>query len=398
MGVRGRFVISFSDTHEHREEGNRAMTGKPDAAGGWKTRVGLVFGGRSGEHEVSLQSAKSIYEALDKDKYDVVLIGIDKQGVWRLGEASTYLLNATDPKLIKLNQSALPIIPAVDREPGALVEAETGRRLGPIDVFFPIAHGTYGEDGSLQGLLRLLGRPYVGADVLGSAVGMDKDVMKRLLRESDLPCARSLTIRSHERDRFTWEKVADELGWPVFVKPANLGSSVGISKADSGAAFERALDLAFRYDRKVLVEEYVTGREIECSVLGNDRPVASLPGEVIPQHDFYSYEAKYIDENGAVLEIPAKLDEATVRRVQELAVRAFLALECSGMARVDFFLRSGGELIINEINTLPGFTRISMYPKLWEVSGLPYPKLLDRLIELAFERHEAENRLVRALE
>lgn len=384
------------------EEGSLSMSEeafvRAFAAATGKTRVGLIFGGKSGEHEVSLQSAKSIYEALDKDKYDVVLIGIDKQGVWRLGEASTYLLNATDPKLIKLNQSAPPVIPAVDREAGALVEAETGRRLGTIDVFFPIAHGTYGEDGSLQGLLRLLDRPYVGADVLGSAVGMDKDIMKRLLREADLPCARSVTIRAHERSRFSWEKVVGELGWPVFVKPANLGSSVGISKADSAEAFERALDEAFRYDRKVLVEEYVRGREIECSVLGNEDPVASLPGEVIPRHDFYSYEAKYIDENGAALDIPAKLDDEMVRRVRELAVRAFVALECSGMARVDFFLRPDGSFIVNEINTLPGFTRISMYPKLWEATGLTYAKLLDRLIDLAAERHEAESRLKRTVE
>lgn len=371
------------------------MNERQGMTSGEKIRVGLIFGGRSGEHEVSLQSAKSIYEALDKSKYEVVLIGIDKQGVWRLGEASTYLLNATDPKLIKLNQSAPPVIPVVDQEPGALVEAKTGRRLGPIDVFFPIAHGTYGEDGSLQGLLRLLGKPYVGADVLGSAVGMDKDVMKRLLRQAGLPCARWLTVRAHERDRVSWEKVVEDLGCPVFVKPANLGSSVGISKVDNAAALESALDEAFRYDRKVLVEEYVRGREVECSVLGNENPVASLPGEVIPQRDFYSYEAKYIDENGAILEIPARLDEQTVRRVQDLAVKAFRTLECSGMARVDFFLKPDGELIINEINTLPGFTRISMYPKLWEVSGLPYAKLLDKLIELAIERHEAESRLAR---
>jgi D-alanine-D-alanine ligase len=362
-----------------------------------KIRVGLILGGKSGEHEVSLQSAKSIYEALDQQRYEVVLIGIDKQGKWLSGEASSLLLNTEDPKLIALNQRCRSVVPALVGEDRSLIEMGTGRPIGNVDVVFPIVHGTYGEDGSLQGLLRMLDVPYVGADVLGSAIGMDKDVMKRLLREAGIPVAESVTLRRSEVYRISYANMVEQLGMPLFVKPANLGSSVGISKVYTVSDLPQAVHNALRYDKKVLVEEFVEGREIECSVLGNDDPIASLPGEVLPTHDFYSYEAKYIDENGAVLEIPAKLDDSLVRKVQATALRAYKALECSGMARVDFFLKSDGDLIVNEINTLPGFTRISMYPKLWEASGLPYSELLDRLIELAIERHEQEMRLERSV-
>jgi D-alanine-D-alanine ligase len=361
-----------------------------------KTRVGLIFGGKSGEHEVSLQSAKSIYEALDKERYDVVLIGIDKRGNWLAGEASALLLDTEDPKLIALNQRCASVVPAFVGADRSLIEMETGRPVGNIDVVFPIVHGTYGEDGSLQGLLRMLDVPYVGADVLGSAIGMDKDVMKRLLREAGIPVAESVALRASEIHRVSYANMVGQLGMPLFVKPANLGSSVGISKVYTASELPQAIHNALRYDKKVLVEEFVEGREIECSVLGNDDPIASLPGEVLPTHDFYSYEAKYIDENGAMLEIPARLDDSLVRKVQATALRAYKALECSGMARVDFFLKSDGDLIVNEINTLPGFTRISMYPKLWEASGLSYSELLDRLIELAIERYEQDTRLERS--
>jgi len=361
-----------------------------------KIRVGLIFGGRSSEHEVSLQSAKSIYEALDKDRYEPVLIGIDKSGVWHVGEASVFFLNSDNPKLIALNKDCPPVVPALVGKDRALVEIGSGRSLGKIDVVFPIIHGTYGEDGSLQGLLRMMDVPYVGADVLGSAIGMDKDIMKRLLRDAGISVASWVTVRYRDRNRAAYDNIVEQLGLPLFVKPANLGSSVGVSKVYSIEELSPAIDEAFRYDRKVLIEEFVQGREIECSVLGNDDPVASLPGEILPNHDFYSYDAKYIDENGAVLQIPADLDQALIAKVQETAVRVFEVLECSGMARVDFFLKDNGDLIVNEINTLPGFTRISMYPKLWEVNGLPYSELLDRLIHLAIERHARERELHRS--
>lgn len=362
-----------------------------------KLRVGILFGGKSGEHEVSIQSAKNIYEALDREKYEVLLIGVDKEGRWRLGSDATFILNATNPKLIALNATAPAVVPV--EEPGqsalALKDPDTGALRQGVDVFFPIMHGTYGEDGSLQGLLRLLNAPFVGAGVLGSAVGMDKDVMKRLMRDAGLPVPRFRAVRDHELPAADLARIAKELGLPLFVKPANLGSSVGISKVKRLEELAPALREAFAYDTKAMIEEAVAGREIECSVLGNDDPKASICGEIVPQHEFYSYEAKYIDENGALLKIPADLPGQKMDEIRALAVRAFKALECSGMARVDFFLKPEGSALLNEINTLPGFTRISMYPKLWEASGIPYPELLDRLIQLALERHERENRLKR---
>ncbi len=345
-----------------------------------KIRVGLLFGGKSGEHEVSLQSAKSIYEALDKNKYDVTLIGIDKSGRWLLENQSNYLLNSHNPKLIALNKSDVSEITAITaKDQAQLISVDSGKEITAIDVFFPIIHGTYGEDGSLQGFLELLDAAYVGAGVLGSAVGMDKDVMKRLLREAGMKTAPCYVVRKGE-------SIPKIPGFPLFVKPANLGSSVGVAKVHSEKELRRAIDNAFQYDTKILIEGYVAGREIECSVLGNDNPIASVPGEIIPQHEFYSYEAKYIDENGAVLKIPAELTKQQIKKIQDLAVKTFKTLECCGLARVDFFLTERGEVVVNEINTLPGFTKISMYPKLWEASGIEYSKLLDRLIQLAIEK------------
>jgi D-alanine-D-alanine ligase len=362
-----------------------------------KLRVGIIFGGKSAEHEVSIQSAKSIFEALDRQKYDPLLIGVDKLGAWHLGGSADFILNASDPRLIALNATAPEVVP-VER-PGeslALLSPKDGRALESVDVFFPIIHGTFGEDGSLQGLLRLLNMPYVGADVLGSAVGMDKGVMKRLLREAGLPIPRFFEVRARELAELDPAgAVAAVGGFPVFVKPCNLGSSVGIRKVKRPEDLIPALKDAFRYDRKALVEEAVSGREIECAVLGNDTPEASICGEIVPTHEFYDYEAKYIDEHGATLNIPADLDAHTSRRVRALAVDTFRALECAGMGRVDFFLKPDGQVLINEINTLPGFTKISMYPKLWAASGIPYPDLLDRLIGLAVERHHQENVLER---
>lgn len=359
-----------------------------------KTRVAVVFGGRSAEHEVSLQSAKSIVDAIDRRKYEVVLVGIDKAGGWHRYPDGEYLLNAEDPARIALRPATAELAVVPGRGGRGMVEVgESAAR--PVDVVFPVLHGPYGEDGTVQGYLKLAGVPFVGAGVLGSSVGMDKDVTNRLLRDAGIPKAAFRVFRHHERAHVSFAELERDLGMPVFVKPANLGSSVGISKAADAIELEAALDLAFRYDTKVVVEQFIAGREIECAVLGNEHPEASIPGEVVPaaKHGFYSYEAKYLDEHGARLDIPARLDSDTVRRVQELACRTFTVLGCEGMARVDCFLTPTGELYVNEINTIPGFTRISMYPKLWEASGLPYPELIERLIELALERHGREARL-----
>ena len=356
-----------------------------------KLRVGILFGGKSAEHEVSLQSAKNVIDALDPNKYEVVLIGIDKQGSWLLNDTSQFLLNARSPKLIKLNQSS-DAVTLAPQGGGALTHLASNQVDAALDVVFPILHGPFGEDGTVQGLLKLAGVPFVGSGILGSAVGMDKEMMKRLLREADLPVGPFLAFRAHQAN-LNFADVAGKLGLPLFVKPANLGSSVGVSKVTNEGEFRHAVAEAFQYDRKMLVEAFIEGREIECSVLGNDDPIASVPGEVIATHDFYSYEAKYIDENGAALEIPADVSAETARTVQDLAVKVFTTLGCEGLARVDFFLRPDGEVIVNEINTMPGFTSISMYPRLWEASGIPYAELIDRLIQLAIERFEREQRL-----
>lgn len=356
-----------------------------------KIRVGILFGGKSAEHEVSLQSAKNVVEVIDRERYEVVLIGLDKQGRWLLDDPSRYLLDSSDPKLIKLNEGA-------DRV--ALVPESNGRISNlsgdgfdtSVDVVFPILHGPFGEDGTVQGLLKLANVPFVGAGVLGSAVGMDKDVMKRLLREAGIPIGKFLVFRSSQGDP-DYGEVAGQLGTPLFVKPANLGSSVGISKVKSADEFGAALKRAFDFDNKILVEQYIQGREIECSVLGNEDPVASVPGEILPSHEFYSYEAKYIDEDGAALQIPAELSDKTTREIQRLAIKTFETLACEGLGRIDFFLKDDGAILVNEINTLPGFTSISMYPRLWESSGIPYRELIDRLIKLAIERFAREQKL-----
>lgn len=356
-----------------------------------KIRVAVLFGGRSAEHEVSLQSARNVIGAIDKDTYDVLPVAIDKEGRWYAGELSEFLLNADNPKLIKLNKAGDHVALAPSPGDTQLIPIENTGAAQAVDVVFPVLHGTFGEDGTVQGLLKLADVPFVGASVLGSAVGMDKDVMKRLLRDTGIPGPDFVTLRRGG----TWDldAVIERLGLPCFVKPANMGSSVGISKAKTREALAEAIDHAFQFDNKVLIEENVEAREIECSVLGNEAPEASLPGEVVPTHEFYSYDAKYIDENGATLKIPAELPEDVIARVKDMAVRAFIALECEGLARVDFFLKPDGSLMVNEINTLPGFTGISMYPKLWEVSGLPVTELVDRLIQLALERHARDRQI-----
>jgi D-alanine-D-alanine ligase len=351
-----------------------------------KIRVAVLFGGRSGEHEVSLRSAASVIAAIDRNKYEVLPVAIAKSGKWLPVKESIRMLPdgrpPVNPRLLGFESGPAAIAP----EPGS---------AGPVDVVFPVLHGTFGEDGTVQGLLELAGVAYVGAGVLGSAVGMDKDVMKRLFRERNLPTPDHAAVL---RNRLASERgqlirsLETRFGYPVFVKPANLGSSVGITKAHNRQELDAALDLAAQFDRKIIIEQAIEGREIECSVLGNDQPEASLPGEIIPSREFYDYQAKYIDESSRLL-IPAPLTRAQSRRVQRLAVEAFLACECCGMARVDFFLeKKSGRVLVNEINTIPGFTNISMYPKLWEASGLAYKDLIDRLIQLALERHSERTR------
>src|SRR5580658_1311355 len=390
-----------------------------------KLRVGILFGGRSVEHEVSLLSAASVLNAIDKDKYEVVPIGITKDGRWLTADDAENLLQgklvleprhlrAGDPEITQpaavLARGEAVVVPPepVHRQSGlvpfqtdaALTRRASDRAIN-VDVIFPVLHGTFGEDGTIQGLLELADIAYVGAGVLGSAAGMDKDVMKSLLVAAGIPIVKHVTVL-----RSAWEKdskkvrkiVESKLRYPVFVKPANLGSSVGISKAHDRKELGPAIEEAAKFDRKVVIEQGVGGRknkarEIECSVLGNDEPVASVPGEIVPVKEFYDYNAKYLDE-GSELIIPAKLTKAETKKVRELAVQAFQAVDCSGLARVDFLMepggssgKSGGKIYLNEINTMPGFTSISMYPKLWAASGLGYADLIDRLIQLALERH-----------
>lgn len=363
-----------------------------------RIRLGILFGGRSGEHEVSLISAASLLKALDPAKYDVVPIGITRQGQWRVGATPRELADKPERLLADVLDRGRVVTASADPTGPHLLPMKSGPRRAAeasLDVIFPLLHGTFGEDGTVQGLLELADVPYVGAGVLASATGMDKDAMKRLFRDAGLPVVEwILVLRSDwERNPRAWtRRIARELGTSLFVKPANLGSSVGISKVRTLRDLPAALDVAARYDRKIIVERGLDAREIECSVLGNDQPVASLPGEIVPINEFYDYEAKYLKE-GSELVIPARLSKRQSRDVQRLAVQAFRAIDCAGMARVDFLLdRPSGKLYVNEINTIPGFTPISMYPKLWEASGVPYPELIDRLVSLALDRHAEKQR------
>jgi len=361
-----------------------------------KLRVGVIFGGRSGEHEVSLASAASVIRALDPEKYEAVPIGITKDGRWLVGTGAQKLL----PEVLKSGERvSLPPDPTA----AALVPLapSAGHPAVSVDVMFPVMHGTFGEDGTVQGLLELAGLPYVGAGVLASAVGMDKDVQKRLFAEAGLPIVPFLAVRRSEweRDRAAVIKaVKKKFKFPLFIKPATLGSSVGMTRVKSAHELGAAIDTAAEFGLKILVEKAVSAREIEVSVLGNDEVKASIPGEILPHREFYDYAAKYL-EQGTRLLIPAPLKKKQVATFQDYAVRAFKAIDGTGMARCDFFLeRKTGKIYINELNTIPGFTSISMYPKMWEASGLPYSKLIDRLIELAFELHREKARTKYSIE
>jgi D-alanine-D-alanine ligase len=359
-----------------------------------RLRVGVLFGGRSGEHEVSLASATSVIRGMDPDKYEPVPIGITKDGHWLVGEGAMKML----PDVLK---SGRRVMLTADPTEAALVPLDRGAGAQRLDVFFPVMHGTFGEDGTIQGLLDLAGLPYVGAGVLGSSIGMDKDVTKRLCEAAGIPVVPWYTFH-----RWQWEKdpaavkaaIEEKFSYPVFVKPATLGSSVGMSKVHAAEELAPALDLACEFGMKILVEKAVSAREIEVSVLGNHQPQASVPGEIVPHREFYDYTAKYL-EDGTQLLIPADLKPAQSKKIQELAVQAFRTLELSGMARVDFFLeKKSGKLYLNEVNTIPGFTSISMYPKLWEASGIAFRDLIDRLIFLAFEIHQEKARTKYAIE
>ncbi len=349
-----------------------------------KIRVAILFGGKSAEHEVSLKSARNVAEAIDNNKYEVILIGIDKEGHWLHPGRSQLLLSSTS---VPQSTTSMALPPGQNGLIAGVDEPDAGR----VDVVFPILHGPFGEDGTVQGLLRLANVPFVGAGVLGSAVGMDKDVMKRLLRDAGIPIGKFLTAT--ESSPVDFARAERELGLPLFIKPANLGSSVGVSKAANEAEYQRAVADAFCYDTKIVIEEFIKGREIECSVLGNENPIASVPGEVIVHSDFYSYDAKYIDEAGSSLQIPAQLQKETLELVRATALKAYKVLCCEGMGRVDSFVTEDGRVLVNEINTIPGFTNISMYPKMWEATGISYSELIDRLITLAIERFEAQQRL-----
>ena len=360
---------------------------------GGKIKVGLIFGGRSGEHDVSLVSANSIMKALDKDKYEIIPIGITRTGVW-LTDVTIEMMQKYSKSKDKADlKGARKVVFSSDTEnKGLIVLNDNGKNETiKVDVVFPINHGTYGEDGTLQGILDQADMPYVGCGVLASSAGMDKTIAKRLFKDAGIAIAPYVELL-----RCDWRNDANKciaiveknLGYPCFVKPVNSGSSVGISKAKNADELKKAMDDACRFDRKVLIEKSINAREIEVSVLGNDYPKASLPGEIVPCNEFYDYSAKYIDDKSK-LNIPAKLPEALIEKIRETAVKAYKALDGAGLARVDFFVeKTTNEIIINEINTLPGFTSISMYPKLWEATGLTYPKLLDQLIELAMERYK----------
>ncbi len=338
-----------------------------------RIRVAVLMGGRSSEHDISIASARSVLESLDPERYEAVTVAIDREGKWELTAGD-------EPRSLEAASAAETLPVPTSSAPAA---------LGEVDVVLPIMHGPFGEDGTVQGLLELAGVPYVGAGVAASALCMDKDLFKSVMRDHDVPVTRNVTLRPGD-------PVENPFGYPVFVKPARLGSSVGISKAFSPDELEEGVRLAFEHDEKVLVEEFVPGIEVECSVLGNRDPIASLPGEIVSHGfegaDWYDFSAKY-DEGGMDLIVPPRIPQDSIKRVQELAVRAFVASECEGMARVDFFVRESGEVVVNELNTIPGFTATSVYAKLFEASGISYPELLDRLVQLALERHERRSKL-----
>lgn len=359
-----------------------------------KINVAIVFGGKSTEHEVSVVSAKGIIDFIDREKYAVNFIYIDHQGNWHCCSETDYQNIYAQKGKTSNHGTPLAIIPGQGK--ASFIDTSGKAILQNTDVVFPILHGTDGEDGAIQGLFHILDLPFVGTDILGSAVGMDKDTCKRLLTQAGIANSPWICLQSHQTPYPDYASVSKQLGDTLFIKPANLGSSVGISKVTNEKDFAKGLKLAFEYDQKVLIEQAIVGREIECAVLGNEQVQASLPGEVEATKDFYSYDAKYIDDDGAKLTIPANIDSDIIDQIKDMAVRTYQTLGCEGMTRVDFFLSQNNKLYINEVNTIPGFTPISMYPKMWEASGLPVRDLIDQLITLAVNRHQAKHALRRS--
>ena len=356
-----------------------------------KKHIAIIFGGRSAEHEVSLLSAKNVYAAIDKTLFQTTLLGISKEGTWYKFESDSVFANhksLTDKKLLGQGQ----VVALVSKGGQAFIHSLEKNSSLPLDAAFPVLHGTFGEDGCIQGLFKMMNLPFVGCGVFGSSAGMDKEIMKRILKDAAIPSARHLLLTP--KKPLSYDQISQTLGTPFFIKPANMGSSVGVHKIRSASDFDKNIKDAFLYDNKVLAEEFIEGRELECSVLGhNQSPEASLCGEVIASHDFYSYEAKYLDKNGAVCKIPAELSAQDMERLQTMAKKTFTAMGCEGLTRVDFFMKKNGDILVNEINTLPGFTNISMYPKMWEASGIKYQDLITKLIALAFESFKAESSL-----
>lgn len=356
-----------------------------------KKNIALIFGGKSAEHEVSLRSAKNVADALDKNLFSPILIGISKEGSWYRFPSDAVFTQALKILDNELPPHAEPVA-LISRQGKPVLYSLQNQSQTNVDVAFPILHGTMGEDGTIQGLFKMVQLPFVGCGVWSSAAGMDKEVMKRLFTEAQIPNAKYVLLTPFKN--ISYQEVVAKLGSPFFIKPANAGSSVGVHKVKTPQDYEANLKDAFQFDTKVLAEEFVEGREIECSVMGHNRePQASLPGEIIPQHEFYSYEAKYLDDNGALLKIPADMPEDMVQKLQALAKKTYQVMGCDGLTRVDFFFKKNGELFVNEINTIPGFTKISMYPKMWEASGLNYRDLITQLINLGLEKHGEEQKL-----
>jgi len=349
-----------------------------------KLKIVVLFGGKSVEHEVSLLSAKNIIKALDKNKYEIILVRIDKDGFWHLENENNFLLSLTKPRSSYLNKNN-------KYNSSHILSREENK--GKIDVIFPVLHGTNGEDGTIQGFLKFINLPFVGSTVLSSSVCFDKDVAKKILTKEGIPNTPFLSFK--QKDNISFDLVKKFLGLPLIIKPANSGSSVGINKVNNKTEFNKSVKYAFNFDNKIIIEKFIDNkREIECAVLGNEKPKVSVCGEVITnkKYEFYSYEAKYLEKGGAILKIPANISGSTQKKIQSLAIKSFKALECDGLARVDFFLLDNGEILVNEVNTMPGFTDISMYPQLWGKSGLSYSKLIDKLIELAIKKHKKDFR------
>lgn len=352
-----------------------------------KRNLVLLYGGKSAEHEISLISAKYIFNIADKEKFHIILVGITHDGTW-------FLQDPIDPNgplnIATRPENEVSLISVKDKPRLNVINQQ--QQL-PVDVVFPVLHGTYGEDGTIQGLLRMVNAPFVGADVLSTTLCMDKDMMKRILFQSELPTCQYIPVKYSELATLDVDHIIETLQLPCFVKPANMGSSVGISKANSKQALVDAINDAFKYDQKIIIEQNIEGQEIECAVLGNDNPKASIPGEIVTHHEFYSYEAKYVDAKGADLHIPANLSKETTEKVRQLAVKAFKALDCEGMARVDFFVTPDQAIYINELNTIPGFTAISMYPKMWQATGISGEALVQQLLDLALEKFDRQQSL-----